>query len=675
MMKKIEQYPTMNFLLVFIIFWTCFFTGLTASEVELIPRREIFGLENLSTPRFPPDGKKFAFIKPSIKGIPNIWLKDLESKNEEMITNNASQGISDFYWSGDGKYLLFVQDWQGDENYHLYSLELNNRVQKDLTPFQGARAQNIIISEQHPNQVLVGLNRRDPRVFDMHRINLETGIVTLDTKNPGDVRWWLTDSEFKIRAAVSLNPKDSSMELRVRDSVDKPWRKILLWPFGESGVIEGYGSNLAIKFLQDGKALYIQSALKSDTGRLVKIDASTGKELEVIAHDPRSNIWDRIDSALYLHPVILFEPHGDKVQAVGFNYLKPEWKVLDSGIEDDFKFLQERDPESVCMIEDRIDNDRIWLVSYFADIKPKQYFMYDRKKKSIEPLFDERLSIEKYNLAPMKPQVIPSRDGLELPCYLTLPLGKKSEKLPMVLLVHGGPWYRDKWSFDSWTQWLANRGYAVLRVNYRGSTGFGKKFLNASTGQWGVGYMQHDLSDAVKWMIQKGIADPKRIAIMGDSYGGFAVLAGLAFTPDLYACGVDIVGLSNVKTFIESFPPYWEPIRRRWLLRIGDVVNDDDFNRKISPFFHVQNIQAPLIILHGEQDPRVKIQESEKIVAQMRERNLPVTFLVYPDEGHGLGRMENKLDFFGRAEEFLAKHLGGRFEPWKEVPGSSVQLR
>ncbi len=674
-MKEKKHKLSKSFLSAFIVLWSYFFTTLIASGVELIPRRQIFGLKGPSTPRFSPNGTKMAFIKPSEKGIANIWVRDLVNKKEEMVTENASHGITDYYWSSDGKHLLFIQDWQGDENYHLYSLKLNTRVQKDLTPFPGVKAQNTILSQRHPGQVLVGLNLRDPRIFDMHRIDLETGKVKLDTQNPGDVRWWLTDSEFKIRAAVSINPEDSSMELRVREAVDRPWRRIVFWPFGESGVLEGYGSNLVIRFTQDGKALFIQSALKSDTGRLVKIDAVTGEELEIIAHDPRSNIWDRLDSALYLHAVVMFEPQGDRVQAVAFNYLKPEWKVLDSGIKDDFKFLQEKYPESVFIIEQRIDNDRKWLVGYFADIKPKQYFLYDRQKKSIEPLFDEKSSLEKYALAPMKPLVIPSRDGLELPCYLALPPGKKPEKLPMVLLVHGGPWYRDKWGFDSWTQWLANRGYAVLRVNYRGSVGFGKKFLNAGTGQWGVGSMQHDLTDAVKWAIERGIADPKRIAIMGESYGGFAVLAGLAFTPDLYACGVDIVGLSNVKTFIESFPPYWAPLKRRWLRRIGDVVNDDDFNRKISPFFHVQNIRAPLIIAHGEQDPRVKIQESERIVAQMRERNLPVTFVVYPDEGHGLGRLENKLDFFGRLDEFLAKHLGGRFEPWKKVAGSSAQLR
>ncbi len=674
-MKEKKHYLKKSFLLVFIIFWSCFFSGLTASEVELIPCRVLFGLEGSSSPKFSPDGKKLAFIKPSKKGIANIWVRNLEDKSEEMVTANAIHGIYEYSWNGDGKYLLFIQDWQGDENFHLYSLELNNRVQKDLTPFQGIRAQNIILSQQHPDQALVGLNLRDPRIFDMHRVYLETGEVTLDTKNPGDVRWWLTDSEFKIRAAVSLNPEDTSMELRVRDAVDKPWRRLLLWPFGESGVLEGYGSKLAMRFTQDGKALFIQSALNSDTCRLVKIHSVTGEELEVIAHDPRSNIWDTLDSALYLHAVVMFEPQGDRIQAVAFNYLKPEWKVLDSGIKDDFKFLQEKYPQSVFMIEQRVDDDRKWLVSYIADIRPMQYFMYGRENKSIEPLFDEKLAIEKYNLASMKPQVIPSRDGLKLPCYLTIPPGKKAEKLPMVLLVHGGPWYRDKWGFDFWTQWLANRGYAVLRVNYRGSVGFGKKFMNASTGQWGAGYMQHDLTDAVKWSIENGIADPERIAIMGSSYGGFAVLAGLAFTPDLYACGVDIVGLSNVKTFIESFPPYWEPIKRRWLRRIGDVVNNDDFNQKISPFFHVQDIRAPLIIAHGEQDPRVKIQESEQIVAQMRKRKLDVTFVVYQDEGHGLGRFENRLDFFGRAEEFLAKHLGGRCEPWKKVAGSSAQLK
>jgi dipeptidyl aminopeptidase/acylaminoacyl peptidase len=313
-MKEKKYKLRKSFLLVFFVLESCFFTTLSASEVELIPRRLIFGLKGSSTPRFSPDGTKMAFINASKKGIANIWIKDLVNKKEEMVTENTRYGIEDYYWSSNGKYLLYIQDWQGDENFHLYSLKLNDRVQKDLTPFQGAKAQNIILSQRHPDQVLVGLNLRDPRVFDMHRIDLETGKVTLDTKNPGDVRWWLTDSKFKIRAAVSINPEDSSMELRVREAVDKPWRRIVFWPFGESGALEGYGSNLVIRFTQDGKALYIQSALKSDTGRLVKIDAASGKELETIAHDPRSNIWDRLDSALYLHAVVMFEPQGDWIQ-------------------------------------------------------------------------------------------------------------------------------------------------------------------------------------------------------------------------------------------------------------------------------------------------------------------------------------------------------------------------
>jgi dipeptidyl aminopeptidase/acylaminoacyl peptidase len=279
----------------------------------------------------------------------------------------------------------------------------------------------------------------------------------------------------------------------------------------------------------------------------------------------------------------------------------------------------------------------------------------------------------------MQPVLIPARDGLQLPGYLTLPPNSppaaQSPKLPLVLMVHGGPWARDDWGFDPYAQWLANRGYAVLQVNYRGSTGFGKAFLNAGNGQWGVGAMQHDLTDAVHWAVAQGIADPKRVCIFGGSYGGYATLAGLAFTPDLYACGVDIVGPSQIKTLFESIPPYWAPAKKEMVLRVGDVEHDAALNRRISPLFHVDDIRAPLMVLQGANDPRVKIAESNQIVSAMREKGLPVTYIVFPDEGHGFARPDNSLDANAHIEQFLAKYLGGRAEPIKPIEGSTAEIR
>ncbi|MBI2266594.1 MAG: S9 family peptidase, partial [Armatimonadetes bacterium] len=326
-------------------------------------------------------------------------------------------------------------------------------------------------------------------------------------------------------------------------------------------------------------------------------------------------------------------------------------------------------------ITGRDRSDSVWTVAYRVDDGPVAYYVYHRGERKADFLFLNQPAIQKYRLAPMTPIVIPARDGLKLVSYLTVPPGVVPKHLPTVLLVHGGPWARDHWGIDPAVQWLANRGYAVLQVNFRGSTGFGKKFLNAANGQWGIGSMQHDLTDAVQWAIKNDIADPRRVAVFGGSYGGYATLAGLTFTPELYACGVDLVGPSNLRTLLQSIPPYWALEKYNFTLRIGNVEEDDELNRKLSPLFHVDKIRAPLLIGQGANDPRVNIRESDQIVQAMRARNLPVIYAVCPDEGHGFMRPENRLDFFGRAEEFLSKYLGGRHEAWKEVKGSSLELR
>ena len=371
---------------------------------------------------------------------------------------------------------------------------------------------------------------------------------------------------------------------------------------------------------------------------------------------------------------MLLHPARGTVQAYGVNYLKPEWRVVDPALRADFAALARVQPGAFFIV-DRDRADRRWLVGCYTDVGPMTFYVYDRRAKRATKLFETRPELLRYRFAPMKPVTFRARDGLEIPAYLTLPVGVPAKHLPLVLLPHGGPWYRDEWGFDAFPQWLANRGYAVLQVQFRGSTGFGKAFLNASTGEMGTGGMQHDLTDGARWAVAQGIADSSRVAIMGGSYGGYATLAGVAFTPELYTCGVDIVGPSNLRTLIESFPPYWAPRTRRWLKRIGDVLTDDALNRRISPLFHVDRMRAPLVIGHGANDPRVKITESEQIVKSLRARGHDVTFVVYPDEGHGFGRAANNLDFSGRIEEFLAKHLGGRAEPWTKMEGSTAEVR
>jgi dipeptidyl aminopeptidase/acylaminoacyl peptidase len=362
------------------------------------------------------------------------------------------------------------------------------------------------------------------------------------------------------------------------------------------------------------------------------------------------------------------------LQAVEFEYLKPEWKIMDPSIQADFDALTKVRPGFIT-VTSRDQADKKWVVAYLVDDGPTAYYLYDRGTKKADFLFVSRPELEKYTFAKREAVVIKSRDGLDLVSYLTLPPGVEPKNLPLVLNVHGGPWYRDSWGFDPEAQWFANRGYACLQVNFRASTGFGKKFLNAGNAEWGTGKMQDDLTDAVKWAVAKGYADPKKVCIYGGSYGGYATLAGLVYTPEVYSCGVDIVGPSNLKTLMESIPPYWAPLKKQFSMRIGAVETDEAFNMKISPLFHADKIRVPLIIAQGAHDPRVNIREADQMAKAMRDRKIPVDYVVYTDEGHGFARPENRLDFYGRVDEFLGKNLGGRVEPWKKVEGSSAEVK
>ena len=621
----------------------------------LIPREVLFGNPVKASPQLAPDGARLSYLAPSEKGVLNVWVKTLGKDDDAMVTNDTHRGIRFHGWAESGQHILYIQDVGGDENFHVYSADLATGVVRDLTPFQGIRAQGMMADKNHPHEILVGLNLRDRRLFDMHRINLTTGAVVPDTLNPGDVLGWITDASFRIRGAMAMNPMDGSTTLRVRKTVDDEWRDLVTWPFGENGV--------GVGFTADGKGIIATTSLGSDTTRLVVLDAAAGQEIKTLATDRRCDVGG-----------IMIHPDTREVQAAAFNYTRNEWRVLDPAVEKDFRALAGLHRGDFSVVS-RTRADDHWIVAYSADNGPVAWYSWNRKEQRGELLFVNQPELEKHSLAPMEPVIIKARDGKELVSYLTVPPGVERRNLPLVLNVHGGPWARDTWGFRPEAQWLANRGYAVLQVNFRGSTGFGKEFLNAGNMEWGVGAMQHDLTDAVRWAVAQGIADPKRVCIYGGSYGGYATLAGLAFTPELYACGVDIVGPSNVRTLLAAIPPYWAPMRATFRLRVGDVETDEEFNRRISPYYHAGNIRVPLIIAQGANDPRVVIQESDQMVEAIRAQELPVTYVVYPDEGHGFARPENRLDFYGRVDEFLAEHLGGRAEPWRAIPGAVVELR
>ena len=629
-------------------------TFVFAELPPLIPRDVLLGNPVKASPHISPDGTQLSYLAPSKEGVLNVWVRTIGGTDDRQVTNDTHRGIRIHFWAEDGVHLLYLQDIGGDENWHVYSVDLASDIVRDLTPFQGIRAQGIVTDKNFPGEILVGLNLRDRHVFDMYRVDLTTGAVVLDTENPGDVISWVTDSNFQIRGAFAQNPTDASRTLRVRDSKDAPWRDLMYWPFGEDGG--------PIDFTQDGKALYAETSIGSDTTRLVKVDATTGKELETIAVSPKVDVG----------PVLL-HPDTREVQAVGFNYFKNEWTVLDPSIADDFATLAEvQRGEFYVTGRDRADQN--WIITYQTDDGPVAWYAFDRDTKKAEFLFNNQPALAEFTLAKMKALEITARDGMVLVGYLTLPVGVEPKNLPFVLNVHGGPWARDTWGYNPEAQWFANRGYATLQINYRGSAGFGKKYLNAGNLEWAA-KMQDDLTDAVKWAIDKGIADAEKVCIYGGSYGGYATLVGVTMTPDLYACGVDIVGPSNIKTLFASIPPYWAPIKSEFLMRVGDVENDPELNRKISPLFHADKIKVPLIIAQGANDPRVNIKESDQMVAAMRASGLEVDYIVYTDEGHGFARPVNRLDFYGRVDEFLGKQIGGRVEPWHEYEGSSASVR
>lgn len=645
-------------------------TALVLSIGMLIPREVLFGEPERSRPAISPDGTKLAWIAPDEKKVANIWMETVGRDDAKPVTHEK-RDLYFFAWAPDSRHLLFFQDGDGDENDHLFSAALDGAEVRDLTPFRGVRAQNVVTSASHPAELLVALNLRDRKTFDMYRVNLSSGALAPAARNPGDVLSWTADSKLVIRAATVFDQASGRTIVRIRDSADAPWRELISWPF-ESSPFFGQATEgtMVLGFSADGKTIDVMSAKDRDTVAAVRLDAKTGKQLAVLASDPKSDVAD--DGSL-IRPLALVHPTSRKLQAVAFEHLVPEWHFVDKAMGADFALVAREVPGFMQLIS-RDAADTKWILLPYRSDAPETYYLFDRTTKKLTKLFTDHPALLQYRLAAKKPVVILSRDGLELVSYLTLPPGAEPKGLPLILVPHGGPWTRDHADADPSVQLLADRGYAVLQVNFRGSTGFGMKFLNASTHELGL-KMQDDLIDGVKWAIEQGIADPKRIGVLGGSGGGYATLRALTETPDMFRCGVDLFGPADIKVMIESFPPYWSAVRSRWIRRIGDVIHDDAFNRRISPIYHMDQIKVPILVEAGGNDPRVPMAEMEASVKALRAAGRDVTFVVYPDEGHGVGRPENNLDFFGRAEEFLAKCLGGRAEPWKKIEGSSAELR
>ncbi len=625
------------------------------APAPVISREILFGNPERATPMISPDGKKLAWRAPDDKNVLQVWVKTIGQEDAKKVTADRKRGIRDYLWAQDDRTLLYLQDADGDENYHVFGVDLVTGNVRDLTPFQSVRAAPMAVSHKVRDRILVTLNLRDRRLMDVHEVNLETGAVKLVAENPGDVVGWDANDDLEVRVAQAMKP-DGGTEIRVRDGAAAPWKALVTAPFGEN-----VG---ALDITADGRALLIASSLGANTSRVLQKDIASGAET-VIAENADVDAGN-----------VLLHPTKHIVQAVDFPAGRQAWTVVDHTVKPDFEGIWKlRDGDFTVLNRDR--DDKVWLVAFTEDRGPVRYYAWDREARKGTFLFVQQPRLEGLPLAQMRAVSFPARDGLTLNGYLTLPVGVKPARLPLVLFVHGGPWARDTWGYSSYAQWLANRGYAVMQVNFRGSTGYGKKFLNAGNKQWGKA-MHTDLLDAVDWTVKQGWVDPARVAVMGGSYGGYSALAGVAFTPDVFRCSVDIVGPSNLFTLLQSIPPYWAPMISTFHLRMGDPKTDEALLRAASPLFSADKIKVPLLIGQGANDPRVKQAESEQIVEAIEKNGGGVTYVLYPDEGHGFARPENRIDFNARAEAFLGACLGGRVEPLPEggkVPGSTAVVK
>lgn len=633
---------------------------MTSEDLVLIPRRILFGDPDQTSLKISPDGSQLLWLAP-FDGVLNIWISPRDDPAAaRVLTRDTGQGIRFCIWSHNKNFILYLQDKNGDENWHLYAVDLTSGDARDLTPFPGISAQYQSRSVRHPDEIVVGINHRNPQWHDIYRVNITTGerILLLEHDRFVEV---ITDNDLLPRFAAAMKPGGTTTIYQLRDHQWHPWKEVPPDDLFTTAIM-GFGKS--------SNTLYMKESCGRDTTALVAIDLATNTQ-QTLAEDPQVDL-----SGVLLHPT---ERH---VQAVSFVYTRKRWQILDPAIEADFTRLGVA-AEGDFSIVSRSRDDNFWIVLYASDDGPARYYLYDRQESELGFLASTKPKLEGLPLSKMHSAIVEARDGLKLLTLYSLPPGSDTNQqglpdrpLPMVFVPHGGPWMRDYWGFHPWHQWLANRGYAVLSVNFRASTGFGKAFVNAGNLEWG-GKIIEDQHDAIRWAIDAGIADPQRMAIMGISFGGYSVLAGMAFAPQLFACGVDLVGVANLITWMESIPDYWKPLLPMLISRVGDPHSDQGrvLLENYSPINRADRICRPLLVGQGANDPRVRPAESDQIVQAMQANGIPVTYALYPDEGHGFSRPQNSQSFHAMVEAFLANHIGGRFEPiGSDFDGASVEI-
>ena len=611
--------------------------GLKPKKLKNIPLENFFKNPEMSSFKLSPDGKHISYMKPWNEGnrMMNVYVKHMESEKVIRITSASKRSLYGYFWLNENR-IAYIKDEGGDENVHIYAVNIDATNDIDLTPFKNIQARITDDLENDPNFILVALNKRDPQIHDVYRLNVNTGKMELIAENPGNISGWMTDNDGKLRIATTSDGVNTG--LLYRKNENDQFKSILTTNFKESVT--------PLSFTFDNENIYVSSNRGRDKSAIYKFDLKNSVESELIFEHEKVDVYNLMRSKK--RKVLTGVSYVLEKRQI---YFFDEWR----------KNVQEKlelHLEGVeVVISDLSKNEKKAIIVAYSDKSRGTYYYYDIEKNSLKKLASLSPWLNSDDMADMFPISYKSRDGLTIPGYLTLPLNyKKGEKIPVVINPHGGPWARDEWGFNSQVQFLANRGYAILQMNFRGSTGYGRKFWEISFKQWGK-TMQNDITDGVNWLIDEGIADPEHIAIYGASYGGYATLAGLAFTPEIYKCGIDYVGVSNIFTLLETLPPYWELGRKMMYEMIGDPNTEKDLLREASPLFHIDKIKAPLFVAQGANDQRVKQAESDQIVRALKKKGIDIPYMLKKNEGHGFYNEENQFDFYKKMEKFLAKYL------------------
>ena len=617
---------------VFILVMSISMGGLATGETApQIPLRDFFRNPELSSLELSPDGKQVAFLAPVERRL-NLFVQEVSGENPRQVTDVRDRDIGGYFWKN-ANTLIYLKDDGGDENYHLYAVDIVSGQTRDLTPFPGVRSGIVDDLEDIEDEVLIDMNQRRLDVFDVYRLNVKTGEMTLVAENPGNYIGYLTDHAGKVRVALAKDAEQNRNILLYRDTEQQEFRPIITTGFKDQ--VSPYF------FSADNRHLYATSNIGRDRKALVLIDPATGKEIQTMFAHPEVDVggagWSRLRKVL---------------TSVGYTTDKSHRHFFDDKIRKIYATLEKQLPGYEVALTSIDKAEEQFVVRTYSDKSRGAYYLFNAKTGALKKWRDLSPWLNEQDMADMRPISFKSRDGLTIHGYLTLPKGKEARNLPVVVNPHGGPWVRDTWGFNSEVQLLANRGFAVLQMNYRGSTGYGRAFWEAGFKQWGR-KMQDDITDGVEWLIKQGIADPKRVAIYGGSYGGYAVLAGLAFTPEVYACGIDYVGVSNIFTLMKTIPPYWKPLMAEFYEKVGHPEKDEELLRSVSPVFHADKIKVPLFIAQGARDPRVNKAESDQMVAALAARGVKVEYMVKDNEGHGFRNEENRFEFYEAMEKFL----------------------